>query len=200
MSFPANTHVLIPKASLKSGEGKKVLNLLNDVSTHVSQSEPFTSCYYFAYDAANPDSVWGIEIYDNKDALESKHAVSPPFLKFAGYLSSEQSPMVEPLQKCNFQIVEGFLNKNGAPESADDYLVYTEYKASGNPDELKKQLTVDQDADTSLILHSLDDSLLFATVTRYANGRKQPEPIQVPGATATIQHLKYANVGFLARN
>ncbi|WBW70984.1 antibiotic biosynthesis monooxygenase-like domain [Schizosaccharomyces osmophilus] len=200
MSFPANTHVLIPKAPLKTGEGKKVLDLLNDVSTHVVKNEPFTSCYYFGYDAANPDSVWGIEVYENKDALESKHMVSPPFLKFAGYLSSEQSPMVEPIQLLNFEVVDGFLNKNGAPESLDDYLVYTEYQASGNPDELKEQLTVDQEADTSIILHSLDDSLLFATVTRYANGRKQPEPAQVPGAAATVQHVKYAGVGFLTHN
>ncbi|EPY52211.1 hypothetical protein SPOG_04867 [Schizosaccharomyces cryophilus OY26] len=200
MSFPANAHVYIPKVVLKAGEGDKVLNLLSDVSTHVLKNEPFTSCYYFARDAANPDSIWGIEIYDNKDVLETAHKTSSPFLKFAGYLTSEQAPMTEPLQLLNFEIVDGFLNKNGAGDSPDDYVVYTEYKASGNPDELKNQLTVDQQADTSLILHSLDDSLVFATVTRYAKGSKQPQPAQIPGATATSQRVIYSNVGFLARS
>ncbi|CAB57922.1 antibiotic biosynthesis monooxygenase-like domain [Schizosaccharomyces pombe] len=197
MSFPASTHVYIAKIIGKKGEGDKILDLLSKVNEHVLKSEPFTKTYYFARDAKNPDYIFGLELYDSKEVLENSHKTSNPFLAFANYLTSTHAPLAEPLQLLNFKVVDGHLDKDNLGPDAKDYVLYTEY--TGDSATLKQQLTVNPKADTSLIIHSLDDPSLYAVVTRYSKSGIEPGPAEISGATSVSQQVIYSGVGFLNR-
>ncbi|EEB09147.1 hypothetical protein SJAG_04326 [Schizosaccharomyces japonicus yFS275] len=203
MAYPTydpKTHVYIAKIVGKAGEGKNILKYLSAVNEHAVKNEPFTQCYYFATDNENPEFVWGLELYGSKDILENKHKKSDRFLDFAGYLSGATEPLAEPLQLMNYEVVGGFIDKSGdgANPKTDDQVLYVEYTAKSNPEALKAQLKVDDNAETSFIIHSLDNPNLFGTITRYSKASGVvPQPQAVTDADVKVQRISYSGVGYL---